>query len=78
MWDVATSINDLGDIVGYCYDSEWVQHATRWNARAPSSPARTLGFPGAWSAASGVNNSGIAVGVYGVGEAGQAYAVKFR
>jgi uncharacterized membrane protein len=78
MWDVAASINDRGDIVGYCNDSEWVQQATRWSARAPSSPARSLGFPGDWSAASSVNNSSIAVGVYGVGEAGQAYAVKFR
>ncbi len=79
MWDVAASINDRGDIVGYCYDSEWVQHATRWNAHAPLSPAQALGFPGDWSAASSVNNSGIAVGVYGVGdEVGQAYAVKFR
>jgi len=78
MWDVARSINDGGDIVGYCYDSEWVQQATRWNAHTPLSPAKTLGFPGDWSAASCVSNSGIAVGVYGVGEVEQAYAVKFR
>jgi uncharacterized membrane protein len=78
MWDVAWSINDRGDIVGYCYDSEWVQQATRWNAHAPLSPAETLGFPGDRSAASSVNNSGIAVGVYGVGETMLAYAVKLR
>ena len=78
MWDVATSINDPGDIVGYCFDSEWVQYATRWNAHAPLSPAQTLGFPGDWSSASCVNNSGIAVGIYGVGDVAQAYAVKFR
>lgn len=78
MWDVATSINDRGDIVGYCYDSEWVQQATRWSARAPLAPAQALGFPGDWSAASGVNNLGIAVGVYSAGGVRQAYAVKFR
>jgi len=78
MWDVATSINNRGDIVGSCYDSEWVQQATRWNAHAPLSPAQALGFPGDWSAAFGVNNLGIAVGVYGASGLGQAYAVKFR
>ena len=59
-------------------NSEWVQYATHWNAHAPLSPAQALGFPGDWSSASCVNNSGIAVGIYGVGDVAQAYAVKFR
>ncbi len=78
MWDVATAINDSGDVVGYCYDAEWVAHATRWNVQSPLSPAQTLGFPGTGSAALGVNNRGIAVGFYRSGGVKTAYAVKFR
>jgi uncharacterized membrane protein len=68
MWDIAWGINDFGDIVGTCYDPNWVSHATRWNAHAPLSPAQTFGFPGDWSVAYGVNNLGIAVGGYGIGD----------
>jgi len=68
MWDIAWGISDFGDIVGTCYDPNWVPHATRWNAHAPLSPAQTLGFPGDWSVAYGVNNLGIAVGGYGIGD----------
>ncbi len=76
MWDVAVSINDQGDIVGTCYDSYWVAQATRWNSHAPLSPVQSLGFPGDWSAAFGVNNSGVVVGGYGIGDGpGQAAAV---
>jgi uncharacterized membrane protein len=67
MWDIAWGINDFGNIVGTCYDPDWVPQATRWNTHAPLSPAQTLGFPGDWSVAYGVNNSGIAVGGYGIG-----------
>ena len=68
MWDIAWGINDLGDVVGTCYDSDWAPHATRWNAHAPLSPAQALGFPGDWSVAYGVNNLRIAVGGYGIGD----------
>jgi uncharacterized membrane protein len=78
MWDVAWGINDRGDIVGSCYDSGWVQQATRWDANAPLSPVQTLGFPGEWSAAYSVNNRGIAGGGYGIGDVERAYAVQFR
>jgi uncharacterized membrane protein len=79
MWDIAWGINDVGDIVGTCYDSDWVPHATRWNAHAPLPPAQALGFPGDWSVAYSVNNLGIAVGGYGIGDGPeQAVAVKFH
>jgi hypothetical protein len=67
MWDIAWGINDFGNIVGICHDPDWVPQATRWNTHAPLSPAQTLGFPGDWSVAYVVNNSGIAVGGYGIG-----------
>jgi uncharacterized membrane protein len=78
MWDIAWGINDRGDIVGYCYDSDWNAQATRWNAYARRSQVQTLGFPGEWSAAFSVNNLGIAVGAYGIGDVERAYAVQFR
>jgi len=62
-WSVAWSINELGDIVGYCSDENWTAHATRWNSH-DLSLAKSLGFPGDTSAAYGVNNLGIAVGGY--------------
>jgi uncharacterized membrane protein len=78
VWDLAEGINDRGDIVGYCYDSGGNPQATRWNAHAPHSPVQTLGFPGEWSAAFSVNNLGIAVGGYGIGDVERAFAVQFR
>jgi uncharacterized membrane protein len=79
MWDVAWSINDPGDVVGTCYDADWVPHATRWNAHAPLSPAQALGFPGDWSVAYGVNSSGIAVGGYRIADdPEQAVAMKLH
>ncbi len=62
-WSVAWVINDLGDVVGYCSDENWIGHATRWNSHDLSF-AKSLGFPGDTSAAYGVNNLGIAVGGY--------------
>jgi hypothetical protein len=62
-WSVAWSINELGDIVGYCTDENSIGHATRWNSHNLSF-AESLGFPGDTSAAYGVNNLGIAVGGY--------------
>jgi hypothetical protein len=62
-WSVAWSINELGDVVGYCSDENWIGHATRWNSHELSF-VMSLGFPGDTSAAYGVNNLGIAVGGY--------------
>ena len=62
-WSVAWGINDLGDVVGYCTDENWVAKATRWNSHDLSF-VMSLGFPGDTSAAYGVNNLGIAVGGY--------------
>jgi len=87
-WSVAWGINDLGDIVGYCTDENWIGKATRWNSHDLSF-AKSLGFPGGTSAAYGVNNLGIAVGGYqntvSYDESGnpifgpeQAVAVRFR
>jgi uncharacterized membrane protein len=79
IWDTAWGINDLGDIVGFCFDPDWVPQATRWNAHAPLSPAQALGFPGDWSVAYSVNNLGIAVGGYGIGDGPeQAVAMKLH
>ena len=66
-WSVAWSINELGDVVGYCYDVNWISNATRWNTHDLSF-VKSLGFPGDSSAAYGVNNLRIAVGGYGVGD----------
>jgi len=60
----AESINELGDIVGAAYDADWNMLATRWNTKDPTF-VRSLGFPGDWSLAVGVNNQGVAVGTYG-------------
>ena len=62
-WSVAWGINDLGDVVGYCTDENWIGKATRWNSHDLSF-VKSLGFPGDTSAAYGVNNLGIAVGGY--------------
>jgi uncharacterized membrane protein len=62
-WSVAWGINELGDVVGYCSDENWIGHATRWNSHDLSF-VNGLGFPGDTSAAYGVNNLGIAVGGY--------------
>jgi hypothetical protein len=77
-WSVAWGINDLGDVVGYCTDENWIAKATRWNSHDLSF-VMSLGFPGDTSAAYGVNSLGIAVGEYGIGSnPEQAAAVKFR
>ncbi|HUL76632.1 MAG TPA: hypothetical protein VL691_05145 [Vicinamibacteria bacterium] len=77
-WDVAWSINDVGAIVGFCYDPDWIPLATRWNAHDPGS-VNILGFPGDWSVAYAVNNFGIAVGGYGTGDGPeQAVAMKLH
>ena len=62
-WSIAWGINDLGDVVGYCSDENWIGHATRWNSHDLSF-VMSLGSPGDTSAAFGVNNLGIAVGGY--------------
>ena len=62
-WSVAWGINDLGDVVGYCTDENWIPKATRWNSHDRNF-VMSLGFPGDTSAAYGVNNLGIAVGGY--------------
>ena len=62
-WSVAWSINELGDVVGYCSDENWIGHATRWSSYDRRF-VMSLGFPGDNSNAFGVNNLGIAVGGY--------------
>jgi len=87
-WSVARSINELGDIVGYSTDDDWIGKAARWNFHHPSDLTR-LDFPGDNSNALGVNNLGLAVGGYqyivGYDDSGnliwgpwQAFAVQFR
>ncbi len=72
-WDIAWGINDLGDIVGVSNDADGNSLATRWTTSNPTKP-KVLGFPGAWSQAFQVNNLGIAVGEYGVGDGPQQAA----
>ncbi|MGO9084747.1 MAG: hypothetical protein ACLP6G_11850 [Terriglobales bacterium] len=62
-WSVAWGSNDLGKVVGYCSDENWIGHATRRNFH-DLSLVKSLGFPRDTSAAYGVNNLGIAVGGY--------------
>ena len=77
-WNWALDINDLGDIVGASNDANGNWLATRWVTRDPST-AKVLGFPGDGSDAYGVNNLGIAVGMYTSGDQPErAVAVKFR
>ena len=72
-WDIAWGINDFGDIVGVSNDAEGNSLATRWTTSNPTKP-KVLGFPGDWSQAFQVNNFGIAVGEYGVGDGPQQAA----
>jgi probable HAF family extracellular repeat protein len=65
----ASSINDRGDIVGYTFNTNWYQFATRWSTKEPT-VVQLLDFPGAasagaWSIAIKVNDNRIAVGPYG-------------
>ena len=86
-WSVAWSINELGDVVGYSTDDNWIGKAARWNSHDPAAVIR-LDFPGDNSNVFGVNNLGIAVGGYqsvSYDEGGnaifgpwQAAAVRFR
>ena len=77
-WDVAWGINDLGDVVGVSNDADGNWLATRWTTSNPVNP-RVIGFPGDWSQAYQVNNFGIVVGEYGVGNGPQqAVAVPIR
>jgi probable HAF family extracellular repeat protein len=61
--DFAETVNDLGDIVGGTHDENWNTSAARWSTKDPTF-VRLLGFPGDFSFAEGVNNQGIAVGLY--------------
>jgi hypothetical protein len=60
----ANGINDVGDIVGDGLDTQGNNLALHWTTRSPNF-AEVLPFPGTWSFALEVNNSGIAVGSYG-------------
>jgi hypothetical protein len=63
-WAQASGINDAGDVVGYYYDAWWYPHAARWSAGDPGF-AEELPFPGVWSIALDLNNSGVVAGSYG-------------
>jgi len=87
-WSIAWGINELGDIVGYCSDENWLGKAARWNSHNPS-VVTSLDFPGTSSAAYGVNNLGLAVGGYQtivsydkygnpILDSGHAFAARFR
>jgi hypothetical protein len=74
-WNTALGINDIGDVVGVSIDAGGNSLATRWVTTNPTKP-KVLGFPGDWSQAFQVNNFGIAVGQYGIGDGpSQAAAV---
>ena len=76
---IAWCINDVGDIVGMNYDSASHIRAARWDTSDPGT-AITIGAPGDYSRALGVNNLGVVVGRYRVGSAGplQAFAATIR
>ena len=62
-WNVAWGINELGDLVGYCTDENWIGKATRWNTHNRGF-VKNLEFPGDTSGAFAVNSQAIAVGYY--------------
>jgi len=64
VWAGASGINDVGDVVGDGRDAVGNDLAVRWSTRTPGF-VEVLPFPGTWSFALEVNNSGIAVGSYG-------------
>jgi len=83
-WNAAMGINENGDVVGWgtpVADQDWHNWtilATRWLTKDPSF-VQAIGFPDGWSRAFGVNNAGIAVGVYRInGGPDQAFAAAIR
>ncbi len=77
-WNPALGINDAGNIVGVSNDADGNWLAARWSTKDPQF-IQVLGFPGDWSVAVKVNNNGIAVGGFGVGDGPEhAAAVRFR
>ncbi|MGB9456035.1 MAG: hypothetical protein WCB12_08335 [Bryobacteraceae bacterium] len=70
-WNVAWSINEIGDVVGLstpvcCNSDDWTSIATRWLTKN-SSFVKAIGFPGDASQAYQVNSFGIAAGSYSSG-----------
>lgn len=68
-----TGINNSGDVVGYYYDSAFVQHAFLYTGSAVQELG-TLG--GAGSRATGINDAGVIVGASGT-TAGATHAFRY-
>ncbi len=62
----SVGINDLGDIVGDCWNDR-KDLPTRWTAEDPTF-SKIITFPGSWGYSWGVNNSRIAAFTYGGGK----------
>lgn len=77
--DFAEAINESGDIVGGITDQDWNYKAARWSTKNLTL-VKPLDFPATWSFASGVNNLGIAVVIYGGGNCDNecSAALQFR
>ena len=65
----SVGINDLGDIVGDCWNNG-KDLPVRWIAEAPAF-SEIIEFPGSWGYSWGVNNDGIAAITYGGGRSCQ-------
>lgn len=75
--DLASGINNRGDIVGHVNDDTGTAHAALWSAKDPKS-VELMPSMGVWSVLEDVNESGLAVGEYGTADFMHGIAVQLH